>query len=151
MAFQIRDDVLDVTGTTEDFGKRIGGDIARYGDDESVGAIRHGPKARFLFTTRRTDLMATTGEFAKAIKDNNPDLTKLDADGLGGGVVDRLREQGFKIAEIHGVSSGTVHNHIKKHNKELETKGECSMCRRVNSEYFQTKSSRARLYVRINS
>lgn len=29
MAFQIRDDVLDVTGTTEQFGKKIGGDIAR--------------------------------------------------------------------------------------------------------------------------
>jgi len=25
-----------------------------------------------------------------------------------------------KIAEIHGVSSGIVHSHIKKHNKELE-------------------------------
>lgn len=23
-----------------------------------------------------------------------------------------------KIAEVHGISSGTVHNHIKKHNKE---------------------------------
>lgn len=29
MAFQIRDDVLDVTGTTKDFGKKIGGDISR--------------------------------------------------------------------------------------------------------------------------
>ena len=24
-----------------------------------------------------------------------------------------------KIEEVHGVSSGTVHNHIRKHNKEL--------------------------------
>lgn len=49
-----------------------------------------------------------------------------------------------KTAEVHGVSSGTVHNHIKKHNKELKTSGECSMCRRVNSEHSKTRATRAR-------
>jgi len=37
-----------------------------------------------------------------------------------------------KIAEVHGVSSGTVHNHIKKRSKELEKNGECTFYRRVN-------------------
>jgi predicted DNA-binding protein YlxM (UPF0122 family) len=47
-----------------------------------------------------------------------------------------------KIAEVHGVSSGTVHNHIKKHNKELAEHDECSLCRRVKGEYSQTRETR---------
>jgi predicted DNA-binding protein YlxM (UPF0122 family) len=47
-----------------------------------------------------------------------------------------------KIAEVHGVSSGTVHNHIKKHNKELAEHDECSLCRRVKGEYSQTRATR---------
>ena len=40
-----------------------------------------------------------------------------------------------KIAEAHGLSGGTVHSHVKKHNKELDQQGECPMCRRAESEY----------------
>jgi len=46
------------------------------------------------------------------------------------------------IAEAYNISSGTVFNHVKKHNKELEQQGECSLCKRVGSEYFQTKAKR---------
>lgn len=49
-----------------------------------------------------------------------------------------------KIAEVHGVSSGTVHNHIKKQNKELETRGNCPFCRRVDGEYSQIRATRGR-------
>ena len=47
-----------------------------------------------------------------------------------------------KIAEIHGVSSGTVHNHVKKHNKEVQTGGECSMCRRASSDFYKDVAKR---------
>ena len=46
------------------------------------------------------------------------------------------------IAEAYGISPATVHNHVKKHNKELEQQGECSLCRRVESEYSQTEARR---------
>jgi len=46
------------------------------------------------------------------------------------------------IAEAYGISSGTVFNHVKKHNKELKQQGECSLCRRVESEYYKTKAKR---------
>ena len=34
-----------------------------------------------------------------------------------------------KIAQAHGVSSGTVYNHLKRHNEMIEKQGECDMCR----------------------
>lgn len=46
------------------------------------------------------------------------------------------------IAEAYGISPATVHNHVKKHNKELEQHGECSLCRRAKSEYYKTKAKR---------
>ena len=49
-----------------------------------------------------------------------------------------------KIADARGVSPGTVHSHIKKHNNELEAQGECSMCRRANSGYHKEKALRIR-------
>jgi len=47
-----------------------------------------------------------------------------------------------KIAGVHGVSSGTVHNHVKKHNKEVQTGGECSMCKRAGSEFSKDVAKR---------
>lgn len=47
-----------------------------------------------------------------------------------------------KIAEAHGVSSGTVHNHIKKHNNEIEVSSECSMYKRVDNKYSKRSAFR---------
>ncbi len=80
----------------------IGGDIARYGGDESVSVLRQGPKVKILWRERKIDLMTVTGKFVQDIKGNKPKGIKIDADGLGGGVVDRLREQGKEVVEIHG-------------------------------------------------
>ncbi len=47
-----------------------------------------------------------------------------------------------KIGEAHSISAGTVHNHIKKHNKAVVQDGECPMCRRVDGSYYQTRATR---------
>lgn len=79
----------------------LGGDIARYGDDESVSALRRGPKAEVLWRKRKTDLMTVAGLYVQDIKKCEPEKVKIDADGMGAGVVDRLVEQGYSIMEIH--------------------------------------------------
>lgn len=79
----------------------LGNDIARYGDDETVAILRQGPKATIIRRDRKIDLMQTAGKIALDIKEHKPDKTKIDADGMGAGVVDRLKEQNYKITEIH--------------------------------------------------
>jgi len=83
--------------------RELGVDCARFGDDASVIALREGPVLRpFRAKLRGTDLMALTGRIAQEIGADSPAATKVDADGLGAGVVDRLRELGHDVAEIHG-------------------------------------------------
>lgn len=80
----------------------IGADIARSGDDESVIVLREGLQVRIHSHAQGHDLMRTTGEIWKLVQDKviprwkdklNKIAIKVDADGMGGGVVDRLKEQ----------------------------------------------------------
>lgn len=80
----------------------IGVDVARSGDDESVIVLREGLRVRIHNQAQGHDLMRTTGEIWRCCRDKiipkwGPELDKItikvDADGLGAGVVDRLKEQ----------------------------------------------------------
>lgn len=82
--------------------KEIGVDVARYGDDESVIAFRAGQRYSILEHIKKSDLMHLTGRVVIWIKEQKPDAVKVDADGMGAGVVDRLKEQRFDVQEIHG-------------------------------------------------
>lgn len=80
----------------------LGVDVARYGDDETVLGLRLGGVGKLLQITRKQDLMSTTGLIVQAHREHSPTRIKVDADGLGAGVVDRLREQGIEVIGIHG-------------------------------------------------
>lgn len=112
--------IQDATERNLEPGKPIelGGDIARYGDDESVSVLRRGPKVGMLWRKKRADLMTVAGLYVQDIKKNKPEKVKLDADGMGAGVVDRLREQGYSIMEIH--SGGKPRDHEKFKNLKAE-------------------------------
>jgi len=75
------------------------------------------------------------GTYSTLGDDEHAELIKDYVEGKGGMA---------KIAEVHGVSSGTVHNHVKKHNKEVGTSGECSMCRHAGSEFSKEVAKRPR-------
>lgn len=78
----------------------IGVDVARFGDDETVGWLNMKGTVRIAFKKRGQDLMATVGYIVKLYKETvkkYPDYTgriyvNIDDTGLGGGVTDRLRE-----------------------------------------------------------
>lgn len=78
----------------------LGVDIARYGDDTSVGIVRQGGKVVWIEQWAKTDLMQTTGKIINLIERFKPDRVKLDAIGIGAGVYDRLKEQGFRIDAV---------------------------------------------------
>ena len=85
------------------FGPRIlGVDVARFGDDETVLVLRNGAKVEWLRRSRGLDLMQTAARVADAIGEEKPHAVMIDGVGVGGGVVDRLRQLGFRVHDING-------------------------------------------------
>ena len=73
----------------------VGCDVARFGHDKTVVVRRQGPVARIVWRVRGHDTMKIVG-FLKAYCDKNDvDTLVVDDTGVGGGVVDRLKELGL--------------------------------------------------------
>lgn len=76
-------------------GRRFTGvDVARTGADSTVFAHRHGPAITSLDTYDRQDTMQTTARVQAATGEDEDDqaVPVVDSMGVGGGVIDRLRE-----------------------------------------------------------
>ena len=84
----------------------IGVDVARFGDDKSALYFRHGrdgnprPYERYA----GLDTMALAAKVAERISLWSPDAVFVDDGGVGGGVVDRLHQLGFR--QVIGVNFG---------------------------------------------
>ena len=81
----------------------IGVDVARFGDNESVLCARRGQRVVALKSFGRVNLMRVAGETALMAHELGAEAIFVDEGGLGGGVVDRLREL---HAPVHGVQFG---------------------------------------------
>ncbi len=83
----------------------LGIDVARFGDDESCLLFRRGndsttiPMQRF----RGLDTMQLSARAVEAINKHKPDAVFIDETGIGGAVVDRLRQLGYVV---QGVNNG---------------------------------------------
>ena len=80
----------------------IGVDVGREGDDESVIAVRSGDDARSIAWEhlREADTMRTAAVVVDAIQEHKPDAVFIDEGGVGGGVVDRIRQLGYAVTGI---------------------------------------------------
>lgn len=78
----------------------LGVDVARYGQDESVFIVRRGSVAKVHEVTSQTHTMRTAGNCIKNKRETGATLIKVDADGLGAGVYDRLNELGEPVMEM---------------------------------------------------
>ncbi len=86
------------TGITEQ--PRAGLDVARFGSDRSVLAVFDASRTLIrLESWGGSDLMETTGR-ALAIAREHGALLRVDSCGVGGGVVDRLTEQGEAVDPV---------------------------------------------------
>ena len=79
----------------------IGVDPARFGSDATVIAIRQGRDIVEIRRLRGADTMEVVGHVIEAIEEFNPAITVIDEGGLGAGVVDRLKEQRYKIRGVN--------------------------------------------------
>lgn len=85
-------------------------DVARYGDDETVIAVRTGQRVRIADVRQGQDTMATVGLLLRTARElvdpvrGRPVIVVDDA-GVGGGVTDRLREVGeFRVVPYNAAN-----------------------------------------------
>jgi len=86
----------------------VGVDVARFGDDESVIYTRVGRDAKQFAPLRfrgldTMQLAARVAEHCDSFTlsvDRRPDALFVDGGGVGGGVVDRLRQMGYDVTEV---------------------------------------------------
>jgi hypothetical protein len=79
----------------------IGVDPARFGSDATVIAVRQGRDIIAIQRHRGDDTMTVVGHVIDAIQSYSPALVVIDEGGLGAGVVDRLKEQRYKIRGVN--------------------------------------------------
>lgn len=83
--------------------RRLGADIARYGDDRTVILIRDDRCIIQVETHTKQSTMETVGRIKLAAEKwkVGPDDISIDDTGLGGGVTDRLQELGFSVNAVN--------------------------------------------------
>lgn len=84
----------------------MGCDIARGGDDcVAVILEQCGPahwRESYFETWKHTDTMYTTGRLMSIRAQHTPKVMVVDGDGLGAGVIDRIKENGIPVVEYRG-------------------------------------------------
>ena len=79
----------------------VGVDPARFGADSTVIAIRQGRDIVTIKRYKGDDTMTVVGHVIEVIEEYKPALVVIDEGGLGAGIVDRLKEQRYKIKGIN--------------------------------------------------
>jgi len=78
----------------------FGLDVARYGDNASVLFQRQGNMSWRPKVWRELDLMSLADQVATEFVTKNPAALFVDQSGVGGGIVDRLRQMGIPVLAI---------------------------------------------------
>jgi len=107
----------------------IGVDVGRFGDDPSViyprqgrDGLKYPPKLIY-----KSDLMFLAAEVANVFNSLNASIVMVDSGGVGGGVVDRLRQLRIPVVEVDFSSkpdaTNEIESGIKYANKRAEIWG----------------------------
>lgn len=104
--------------------KIIGVDVARFGDDQSVIAIRQGLRVHNLKKFKKIDTMELASQVAHDIEALQPDAVFIDGGAMGPGVIDRLRQLKYKnVHEVHFGGKALNNGDEKYYNKRAEMWG----------------------------
>ena len=80
----------------------LGVDVARFGNNETVIVARAGTIAWIVSRARKEDTMRTVGRIKRALEDLSASKVIVDDIGVGGGVVDRLKEDHVPVTAFIG-------------------------------------------------
>jgi hypothetical protein len=76
-------------------------DPAEYGDDSTSVMFRQGRVSRRLGKWTGLGTMETVGRVGLIADKQKPDVIFVDATGVGTGVADRLKEEGYPVVRVH--------------------------------------------------
>ena len=79
----------------------LGVDVARQGKDKSVISIRQGRKLHNILKYNEADIMKFADYVYQAAMKYKSEAIFVDGGGVGGGVIDRLRQMGLEVFEIN--------------------------------------------------
>jgi phage terminase large subunit len=98
----------------------VGVDVARFGGDKTVLAVREGHRIRVARVSAGRDLMETSGaviDLARQLHETNgrKPCIVVDDVGLGGGVTDRLRELNeYRVVAFNGGGKASTRDAVNK-------------------------------------
>lgn len=93
-------------------------DVARYGSDQTVFGLRQGKTFVVLFAARELSVIEVAARAHEWISALDPDHVLVDGAGVGGGVVDLLRDMGHEIVDVN--SSLSAIDKRRFHNRRAE-------------------------------
>lgn len=96
-----------------------GVDVARFGTDRTALCKRRGNVVLEIKSWGGLDLMQTVGQIVNEAKLDAPEEICVDTIGLGGGVADRLREQGYNVVDVNVSESSAMNPNANKLRDEL--------------------------------
>ena len=84
---------------------RMGVDVARFGNDKSVICLRRGDRVERLISLERKDTMRLADEVRELAEALRIPAVFVDETGVGGGVVDRLKQLRVPVIGVEGGGS----------------------------------------------
>jgi hypothetical protein len=94
-------------------------DVARFGSDRTALCKRRGNVVVEIKHWGGLDLMQTVGQIVNEAKLDNPEEICVDTIGLGSGVADRLREQGYNVRDVNVAESSAMNPNANRLRDEL--------------------------------
>lgn len=94
-------------------------DVARFGDDRTVILKRQGQIVTEVKSWSGADTMETVGRIVHEAKVDKPAEICVDSIGLGAGVADRLREQGYNVRDVNVSESAAMNPQAARLRDEL--------------------------------
>ena len=136
-------------------------DVARYGSDKTVVVKRQGARARIVRKIKGQDTMVIA-EYLKAYCDSHKvDFLVVDETGVGGGVVDRLRQLGLRRTKLEPFLAGSSPTNRRYHANrgaevwwimrnryqagDLDTDNDAALIEQVSTRKFYREGERIKL------
>lgn len=83
----------------------FGIDLARFGMDWTVVSVIETDGSQYVLKEfkkwAQSNLMETTGKIMQLIEEYRPSVVRIDESGLGGGVIDRLKEKKIRVTAVN--------------------------------------------------
>ena len=136
-------------------------DVARYGSDKTVVVRRQGARARIVRKIKGQNTMQIAEYLERLCDSERVDFLVVDETGVGGGVVDRLRQLGLRRTKLEPFLAGSSPTNPRYHANrgaevwwimrnryeagDLDTDNDAALIEQVSTRKFYREGERIKL------